>query len=65
MILPIVATVYLVGFFITFYITTRQGDEFGEVVFFSIIWPVLVSLFPVVALFEGFHKLYEKIKGDA
>lgn len=65
MILPIVATVYLVGFFITFYITTRQGDEFGEVVFFSIIWPVLVSLFPIMVLFEGFHKLYEKIKGDA
>ncbi|HIF6594387.1 hypothetical protein D3I93_02230 [Serratia marcescens] len=65
MIWHIIATVYLVGFFITFYITTRQGDEFGEVVFFSITWPILFSLLPVVALFEGFHKLYEKIKGDA
>ena len=59
-----VTAIYLIGFFAMFFMSTRNGDEFVEVILFSIMWPVLVASIPVIAVGLGLSWLYEKIKGD-
>lgn len=60
-----VTAIYLIGFFVVFFMSTRSGDELGEVMLFSIIWPIIAALLPVVAVCYGILCIYEKIKGDA
>lgn len=60
-----VTAIYLIGFFVVFFFSTKSGDEFGEVMLYSIIWPIMAALLPVVAVGYGLLWLYDKIKGDA
>ncbi|ENG6107635.1 hypothetical protein ACAY19_002306 [Serratia liquefaciens] len=59
-----VMAIYLIGFFAMFFISTRNGDEFVEVILFSIMWPFIVASIPVIAVGLGLSWLYVKIKGD-
>lgn len=58
-----VTAAYLIGFFVVFLFSTRNGDEFGEVMLYSIMWPIMAALLPVAAVGYGLLWLYEKIKG--
>ncbi|WP_261149582.1 hypothetical protein [Serratia plymuthica] len=62
-IVGIVTAVYLIGFFVVFFFSTRSGDEFGEVMLFSIIWPIMAALLPFFAMGLGLLWLHERIKG--
>ncbi|MBL3522812.1 hypothetical protein IM876_09065 [Serratia plymuthica] len=58
-----VTAIYLIGFFVVFFTSTRNGDEFVEVMLFSIMWPFLVASIPVIAVGLGLSWLHERIKG--
>lgn len=59
-----VTAIYLIGFFVVFFFSARNGDEFGEAMLLSIIWPITVALLPFFAVVLGLLWLHEKIKGD-
>lgn len=62
-IVGVVTAIYLIGFFVIFFFSTRNGDDFVEVVLFSIMWPFIAASIPVIAVGLGLSWLYDKIKG--
>lgn len=61
----IAVAVYVFGFFVAFYITARNGDDFFQVMAQSFLWPILLCILPFLWMFLGIYRLYEIIKGDA
>ncbi|HBC7419293.1 MULTISPECIES: hypothetical protein [Serratia] len=56
--------VYLTGFFVVFWIATRDGDDFFDVMLISTFWPSVVLLLIFAALLGGLYRLKKSIGKD-